>query len=518
MRKLEIVARRCRLILVSPERILSRSFLDLIRPLDVRAFAIDEAHCISQWGHDFRPEYRELSMLRERFPSASIHAYTATATPRVREDIVGQLQLCNPRILVGDFDRPNLIYRIVPRTDLHTQVRDLIHRHFGEAVIVYCLTRRDTEVVANSLSTDGIPARAYHAGLSPALRRKIQDEFATEAVNVIVATVAFGMGIDRSNVRCIVHAAMPKSIEHYQQETGRAGRDGLEAECVMFYSPGDLPRWKRLFAGSAGVATKSDSVVTSQIRLLERMRQYCVSMQCRHRLLSEYFGQDFTTVNCGACDVCLNEMTGVADGTVVAQKILSCVARVREGFGLKHVADVLVGAKTEMMVRYGHERLSTYGLLRENLRKTVMNWMGQLVDQGLLVRTEDQRPILRLNDASWEVLRGNRTVRLWNPCRETRNSRVANESWQSVDRGLFEQLRVLRTALARERSVPAYIVFSDATLRDMARRKPTTIAAFRQVHGVGDRKAADFGERFVSAVVEYLSDMEKPPSVRKGSP
>ncbi|MGH7845143.1 MAG: DNA helicase RecQ [Candidatus Binatia bacterium] len=492
-----------RLVFVAPERLLTPRFLQLIERLQVRAFAIDEAHCISHWGHDFRPEYRRLADLKSRFPQASVHAYTATATERVRADIAEQLRLRNPTLLVGAFDRPNLVYRIVPRVDAQTQVLEVLRRHPGEAAIVYCISRRDTEAMAAALQARRLRAAFYHAGMEADERRRTQDEFAGEKIDIVVATVAFGMGIDRSDVRCVIHAAMPKSIEHYQQETGRAGRDGLEAECVLLYSAADVIRWESLIEKSAAAAGAPGAVIAASSELLQHMRRLCTGIQCRHRKLTEYFGQEYSKSNCEACDLCLNEIEGLADATVTAQKILSCVARVGERFGAEHIVDVLLGANTERVQRWRHEQLTTYGLMKGTNRKALTNMLYQLLDSGLLERTAEERPVLRLNDDSWAVLRGKRTVRLLQPKTEVSKTRFDRESWEGVDRGLFDSLRTLRRELADGRGVPAYVLFSDATLRDMARVRPGSAAAFLTVRGVGERKLVDFGQLFLERIASY---------------
>ena len=499
----EIAAGRCRLVFVAPERLLTPRFLQLIERLQVRAFAVDEAHCISHWGHDFRPEYRQLAELKIRFPQASVHAYTATATERVRADIAEQLRLKDPAVLVGTFDRPNLVYRIVPRVDVQTQVLEVLRRHPGEAAIVYCISRKDTEAMAEALQANRLRAAFYHAGMEADERRRTQDAFAAEEIDVVVATVAFGMGIDRSDVRSVIHAAMPKSIEHYQQETGRAGRDGLEAECVLLYSVADVIRWKSLIEKSAAESSAATEIIAAARELLEPMRRLCTGTHCRHRKLSEYFGQEYSRPNCEACDLCLNEVEGLADATVTAQKILSCVARAGERFGAEHIVDVMLGADTERVRRWRHEQLTTYGLMKGTNRKALTNMLYQLLDDGLLDRTAEERPVLRLNDASWAVLRGQRTVRLLQPKTEVSKTRFDQESWEGVDRGLFESLRTLRREIADERGVPAYVLFSDATLRDLARVRPGSAAAFLDVRGVGERKLADFGQRFLGLIATY---------------
>lgn len=495
-----------RLLFVAPERLMNEGFLSFLSDAGVRAFAIDEAHCISQWGHDFRPEYRRLAELRSRFPDASFHACTATATQRVREDIIAQLKLRQPNVLVGNFDRPNLVYRIVPRVDASSQALDVIRRHANEAVIIYCISRKDTENLARYLKAMKIDAAAYHAGMTGEARRKVQEAFAQDRLQVVVATVAFGMGIDRSNVRCVIHTAMPKSIEHYQQETGRAGRDGLEAECVMFYSLADVMRWERLIAMSAEEAAKPEQVIAAMTELLGEMQRFAGGSVCRHKSLVEYFDQAYENDDCGACDVCLNELDTVADATTIAQKIISCVARVGERFGVGHVVDVLLGSKSEMVTRCKHDELSVHGLLKGSEKKEIVNLTHQLIDQGLLARTTGQRPVVQLSEKSKPVLRGELPVVLVKPAVKNSSAKAGrhdSESWEGVDRDLFESLRKLRAEIAAEREVPAYVIFGDGTLRDMARKRPGSLETMRRVWGVGELKCKDLGPRFVEVIVSH---------------
>ncbi len=507
--EMDIREGKVRLVFASPERLMLSGFQSLLQQIDVRTFAIDETHCVSHWGHDFRPEYRQLNCLKERFPRASVHAYTATATDRVRRDIIEQLNLRDPDVLVGDFDRPNLTYRVVPRErELLPQVLDVLGRHAGEGGIIYCIRRKDVDELTEQLRGRGVRARSYHAGMDSASRHSVQEEFAAEECDVVVATVAFGMGIDRSNVRFVLHTAMPKSVEHYQQEAGRAGRDGLEAECVLLYSTADFLAWKRVIEKSAAEAEEpvDPSFVPEAVRHLEDMLRYCRTTTCRHKALVEYFGQEYPVQNCHACDLCLEGVQTDPDSLVIAQKILSCVARVKERFGVNHVLDILRGRNNLKIAKYQHDQLSTFGLLKGESESQLRDWIDQLMDQKVLwIEQRDQFSMLRLNAASWEVMRGQRDVRLVRTARLDRVKRSKAEavSWEGVDTGLFEALRALRRQLAEERQVPAYVIFGDATLRELARLRPSTPARLRQVYGVGEAKLAAFGERFLDCIRDY---------------
>jgi ATP-dependent DNA helicase RecQ len=504
----EVARGAVRLLFVSPERLVLPGFQRLLERLRVRTFAIDEAHCISHWGHDFRPEYRQLDRLKDLFPGASVHAYTATATERVRQDIIDQLRLQDPEVLVGDFDRPNLTYRVLARTDLKRQVFEALDRHRGEAGIVYCIRRREVDDLTATLRKLGFRASPYHAGLSAEERRATQDAFRAEGCDVVVATVAFGMGIDRSNIRYVLHTGMPKSLEHYQQETGRAGRDGLEAECVLLHSGADFFTWKSILERSAGEPGVDPAFLPGALQHLDDMDRYCRGAVCRHRALVQYFGQPYQPASCGACDLCLGDTETVPDARVVAQKILSCVARLKERFGIVHTVSVLRGENTEAVRKRGHDRLSTYGLLRDHPKADIREWVYQLIGQGVLLQEGDEYPLLRLNAASWEVMRGQREVRLLQPVRRKRvkESKADTGSWDGVDRTLFELLRGVRSRLAAERGVPPYVIFSDATLRALSRTRPSSLEGMRLVYGIGDAKLRDFGPQFHQVIVDYCRD------------
>ena len=490
---------RCRLLYVSPERVLVDAGLRrLLQQAGLRFIAIDEAHCISQWGHDFRPEYRQLGGLRDEFPGVSFHAFTATATERVRRDIVAELRLRDPRVLVGSFDRPNLTYRVVRRTSVQRQLLQILTRHHGEAGIIYCGSRRDVESLAEWLKSENHAAVPYHAGLADDVRSRNQEAFLDERADIVVATVAFGMGIDRSNVRYVVHASAPRSPEHYQQESGRAGRDGLTAECVLIYSGADFLRWRRMLESNGEF---TDSART----LLRDMERYASGMGCRHKALVEYFGETYTRADCGACDWCLKELDQVAGADIIAQKVLSCVARVKQAWGIGHITNILVGRATEKIVAAGHSDLSTFALLREEPAAVVRGYIEQLVDGGFLMRDGDPYPVVRLTAQGAALMRGQTACVLYREVQPPRKSAPRKGRHEvapagAVDDDLFNALRDVRLRLARARGVPPYVIFHDTTLREMAERKPGTLDELHGVYGVGAKKASDFGDAFLDAI------------------
>lgn len=517
------------LVLAAPERVVTGSFKTLIGLLcdhdRLGCIAIDEAHCISQWGHDFRPEYRRIADVRKVAPNVSIQAFTATATPRVREDILKQLKLRDPEVMIGVFDRPNLIYRVQSREKASEQIAAAVARHSAagdsSGAIVYCLSRKDTEKIAEELRALGLDADAYHAGLDVSKRHNIEQAFSNETLDIVVATVAFGMGIDRSNVRLVVHASMPKSIEAYQQETGRAGRDGLDAECLLLYSPSDGGRWERLIEQSA---EQNGSDPKAQLELVRGMRRFVASFTCRHKFLSEHFGQEYTapegqidTSNgCGACDVCLGETAQEDDAHRIGQIIMSAVARTGERFGAAHICDVVRGGNGQRIKGYGHDSLRVHGML-ENRRKTeVMSFIDQLVASEALVRVvEDRYETLAFGDCGIAVMKGLETIALAKPIgtgteksernRRTKASRVIERRPMSEDeKTLFESLRALRMSIAQERGVPPYVVFNDSSLREMVLDKPTSRHELLSIRGVGQKKLDDFGSDFLQAIEHHL--------------
>ncbi|MCC9644639.1 DNA helicase RecQ [Rhodopirellula sp. JC740] len=485
-----------KILYLAPERLLTAKTMDFLRGVPISFFAIDEAHCVSNWGHDFRPEYRGLRVLKEQFPNASVHAFTATASQLVRDDIAEQLNLENPHVLVGNFDRPNLTYRMVRNAGKMNQIQHFIQKHPGESGVVYCITRKEVEQTSAALAGTGVRVLPYHAGLSDEERQSNQEAFIQEKVDVIVATVAFGMGIDKSNVRYVIHAGMPKSIEHYQQESGRAGRDGLAAECVLIHGPGDVMSWKRILEN--GDRNNFDAAMQS----LNSMAALCNGVHCRHAALVEYFGQEYDADNCNACDVCLGELDVVEDPITLSQKILSCVVRLKERYGAGHTVKVLTGSRDQKVLQAGHDELSTYGLLSNDGAAAVRTWIDQLISQNHLVSVGEYHS-LRLTPSGRELLRGEGQVSLTRVATRSSASNAGRDSWEGVDRALFDHLRALRSQLASERGVPAYVIFGDAVLRELARIRPSSLAKLEGIRGIGEHKRNEFGQLFLDSIDEY---------------
>ena len=492
-----------KLLYLSPERLFINGFLDSLSHLNISFFAIDEAHCISMWGHDFRPEYSQLGMLKKRFPKTGIHAYTATATTQVRGDIGKRLKLKNQETLVGSFFRSNLKYSVERMTDKVEQVKKILDRHKGESGIVYCISRKDVDELSETLNKQGYKVAPYHAGLEPMARLACQNAFISENVDTIVATVAFGMGIDKSNVRYVVHAGMPKSVEHYQQESGRAGRDGLEADCVLLYGGGDFNKWSFIMRGmepaeAHGIAMKK----------LGDISNYCAGVDCRHESLLGYFDEILGQDNCSACDVCLGDLEMLAESQETSQKILSCVVRLKEKFGGEYISQVLLGSKERRILENGHDQLTTYGVLAGFSKSNIRSWIEQLAGQGFLRKYGEYNQLM-VTERGWQALRGEETPRLMNFTKQApAKSKTAKESWVGVNVPLFEHLREKRKTQAANAGVPAFAIFSDATLRDMARKRPTTLEAFECVFGIGERKAKKYGKTYIERIFNFCKEHE----------
>ena len=490
-----------RLLYVAPERLMLSGFLADLQRWNVQLIAIDEAHCISEWGHDFRPEYRQISQLRKHFPKVPFMALTATATGRVREDIVTHLQLREPKCYVASFNRPNLTYRVVPKNKSYDQLVDFLRGRRKESGIVYCLSRKGAESVAEKLSRDGIRARPYHAGLTPKERSEHQELFLRDDVRVICATIAFGMGINKPNVRFVVHYDLPKNIEGYYQETGRAGRDGLPSECVLLFSAGDAVKQTTFIDEKPNPQERE--IARKQ---LQQMVHYAEGANCRRVELLAYFGEEFSADSCGACDNCLSPRE-TFDGTLAAQKFLSCVYRIREkngfGVGLNHVVEVLTGADTEKIRSWHHAQLSTYGIGKEHSRPEWAAIGRELVRLGLLRQTAEKFSTLELTSEGGAALKERRKITLTKPV-TTPEKAVSHVGEIACDEVLFSRLRELRKRLADERDVPAYIIFSDVALRQMARNYPQTESDFARISGVGEKKLREFGTAFLGEIAAHL--------------
>jgi ATP-dependent DNA helicase RecQ len=490
-----------RLLYVAPERLTIPSFAADLEGWDVARFAVDEAHCISEWGHDFRPDYRRIAELRERFAGVPFLAFTATATGRVRADILERLALRDPAVHVGSFNRANLTYRVTRKRRGADALIAWLRARPDDPGIVYVGSRAAADDLAARLSAAGIAALPYHAGLDAATRTKHQERFIRDETRVICATVAFGMGIDKSNVRFVVHYDVPRSIEGYYQETGRAGRDGVPAECLLFFNYGDVAKFERFIEEKESEAERA--VARAQ---LERMTRYAYSNDCRRRELLAYFGEAWPGENCGACDNCLEPRPAV-DVTVDAQKLLSCVERIRRstghGVGIAHVIDVLLGAENDKIWRWNHERLTTYGIGKDRSRPAWRALADELVRLELIAVDAARFNTVSVTAAGRTTL-NERTpviVREPPPAPERGRKRIpAPAADGPYNAEVFRALRDLRKELADERDVPAYVVFSDAVLRSMARDLPRTAAQLRAISGVGEKKLADFGARFLEAI------------------
>ncbi len=492
-----------RLLYVAPERLMLDNWQANLKGWNVTALAIDEAHCISEWGHDFRPEYRQIAKLRDLLPGVPVMALTATATGRVRDDIIKHLRLTGPHTFVASFNRPNLSYRVIPKDQPAKQIINFVRTRETESGIIYCASRATAERVAESLAGRGFLARPYHAGLDAAERSRNQELFLRDETRIICATIAFGMGINKPNVRWVIHHDLPKNIEGYYQETGRAGRDGLPGDCLLLFSAGDIAKQTHFLDEITNA--HEQTIARAQLR---QIIHYAESGSCRRAELLDYFGEKFPLDNCGACDNCL-EPRETYDGTLVAQKFLSCVYRIAQNssfsVGMNHLTEVLTGADTEKIRKWGHDRLTTYGIGKDLGRPHWAHIGRELMRLGYLAVAEGEFATLELTPAGRTVLLARTPITLTKPMDLPKAKRSARREGDiTCDEILFERLRTLRKRLADERQVPAYIIFGDATLRQMARAYPVQLKTLEGITGVGEKKRAEFGGIFTRTIAEYL--------------
>ena len=508
--ELRQVVRRIReeeikLLYAAPERVIEPRFANFLQTLNISLIAIDEAHCVSEWGHEFRPAYRELASLRRVCPTAPVIALTATATERVRADILSQLGLREPQSYISSFNRPNLTYSVVPKERDLSSLLSLLEKHRGESAIIYCGSRKATEDMAQTLTEQGFAAEAYHAGLEPEARRSIQDRFIRDRTPIVTATIAFGMGINKPDVKLVVHYDLPKSIESYYQETGRAGRDGLASECVLYFS----------YAGKSTqeyfIRQIDDPEERERARQrLEQVISLCSLSSCRRKFVLEYLGEEWPEENCGACDNCVQPREQY-DATEIAQKMLSAVRRTGERFGAAHVIDVLRGSRGEKIRQQGHDQLSVYGIAANHSRDELRDVVEELKRKGLLAASGGEYPTLSVTRRGWDFLKNRETLALARPvvrretaARDSRGGRTRDDG--AYDEGLYDELSALRRQIADQRGIPAFMIFGNRTLQDMARKAPRTPAEFARVSGVGRAKLEDLGGPFLARINAYARE------------
>ncbi len=505
-----------KILYVSPERLASEVFQTFLTNLKVSLVAIDEAHCISEWGHDFRPDYRQLGMLRRGMSDVPFIALTATATPRVREDIVSQLGLNSPQRFVASFNRANLTYEVRPKRNAFNQLVELLEVRRGQSAIVYCHSRKETEELAVDLSQLGFVARPYHAGMDAEARRKTQDGFIADEFPIVVATIAFGMGIDKPDVRLVIHYSLPKSLEAYYQETGRAGRDGLPSDCVLLYSYGDKSRQEYFIDQTEDLLERR----RSQDKL-DQVIEFSQLNTCRRQYLLEYFGDETIAdsvkqLNCQGCDICLTPREEF-DATIIAQKILSAIIRTGQRFGITHVSDVLRGGRSKRIRELGHNTLTVWGIAKDHSGDEIKEVASLLMAEGLLYKNSTEFATLGVTDQGWQFLKDRKSLTLSRPKSvETVRKKTVHKR-TDYDPALFERLRDLRLKIARDEGVPAFVVFTDTSLRDMATKVPNTLRGFATVSGVGNVKLEQYGDRFLAEIQQYLKENPDTTKVERSS-
>jgi ATP-dependent DNA helicase RecQ len=492
-----------KLIYIAPERFSVDSFLGYLKAADISFFVIDEAHCISSWGHAFRPDYRNFSILKDHFPQIPVAAFTATATPEVEKDICTQLHMKSQAVIKSSFDRPNLTLRINERVNEKNQILEFLNLHKDESGIIYTSTRKSVENTYEFLKSKGFSIEKYHAGLSNQDRQEAQNRFINDETKIIVATIAFGMGINKPNVRFILHLNMPKNIEQYYQEIGRAGRDGLPAECLMLFSGQEQMLYIRLMDD-----IQHSSIRENMIEKIRKIYNICSSLNCRRIDILEYFGEQFNQKSCSNCDICLDEVEKI-DGTVIAQKILSCIYRLKNYFGINHIIDVLRGSKNQNVISRNHHELSTYGIMQEYSKTQIREFINALLNMKYLALDSGEFPTISLTPLSTEILNEKKEIFF-----RKRKIKVKKER-QEVNSTLFGILKNIRREMAISEKVPPYIIFSDKTLIEMCQCLPTTSEAMLQINGVGEKKLNTYVPQFMSAIIKYTKENIKPLTLQK---
>lgn len=482
-----------KLIYIAPERLESDSFVRSLNNLNIALVAVDEAHCVSQWGHDFRPSYTKISnFIRKLSKRPIVTAFTATATETVRHDILNSLELQNPKVFVTGFDRENLSFSVIKGEDKEKFIFDYLENNIGKVGIIYTSTRKEAESLYNKINKKGYKVGVYHAGLNDEERKRTQEDFSFDNIEIIVATNAFGMGIDKSNVRFVIHHNIPKNMEAYYQEAGRAGRDGEESECILLFSPNDI-RLQKYFIDESFLSPERKN---NEYNKLRAMVDYCYTSKCLRSYILEYFGEEPLEEKCNNCSTC-NDNREEKDITLEAQKIFSCVYRMKERFGVNMVADVLRGSKNKKLLSLDLDGLSTYGIMEEFTQKDIVALMNKLIADDYMVTTDDKFPVVRLREKSYDVLKGKETVAI-------KVSKI--EKKVKADNELLDKLKQLRKAISQEESVPPFMIFPDATLKELSEYMPTKEEDLLKIKGIGERKAEVYGERFIKSITEYMDE------------
>ncbi len=492
--KSDVEKNKIKLLYISPERLTIQSFSAFLRGLKISLFAVDEAHCISEWGHDFRPEYRQLKIIRDLFPHLPIIALTATATPKVQEDIIAQLSLKDCKRYIASFNRKNLVYSVVPKEEAFLQIVQFLKKRPGESGIVYCSSRKTVDSLSEKLKQSGYRVLPYHAGLSQNIRTTNQEKFIKDDVDILVATIAFGMGIDKPNIRFVMHYDLPKNLESYYQETGRAGRDGLKSDCMLFYSYGDRQKVE-YFINQIG-NERERQIAQNKLR---DMINFCETSVCRRKLLLGYFGEEFKESNCTSCDNCLNPKEKI-DASSEVYTIISCIEELGERFGISYVVDMLTGSKSQRLLQNGHTSLKSYASGKGKPKKVWRVFIRELIQLGYL-NIEGEYPVLKLNQKSRAFHSIGEKIFLTKPDEIEKAVKIEHDA--EYDAGLFETLRILRKTLADAENYPPYIIFNDASLKQMATLCPCNLDEFRKITGVGDKKLKKYGALFISEINRY---------------